>query len=228
MNAGVSGPGLSGSGVAAAGLPERQNVPWRRQVDAEVLGKEARGWTLTTLTHSVPFLAAAALMVAVKPILAPVALVLVAHAWAIPALYANRGAGVLRRRTHSDPGPESRALLLLGDLVDDDNRQLHAETGLVLQPGQFGTWVVGEAGALLVRHGGHRVNCYCVRVTHKHLPHGDRVAHLLLALRCGEADFATVANTTFSGAPWRLRRRMAREQRPALDAAVRRARAGER
>ena len=208
--------------AVTTGLPERQNVPWRRQVDEAVLRRDARGWTLTTASHSVPFLAAAALLVAVKPILAPIALVLIAHAWAIPALYANRGAGVLRRRTHSDPGPESRALLLLGDLVDEENRRLHAETGLVLQSGQFGTWVVGEAGALLV--GPHRVNCYCVRVTHKNLPHGDRIAHLLLALRCDEADFTTVANVSFSGAPWRLRRRLAREQRPALDAALRRAR----
>jgi hypothetical protein len=211
--------------AVSTGLPERQNVPWRPQVDEALLRRDARGWTLTTATHSVPFLIAAALLVAVKPILAPVALVLIAHAWAIPALYANRGAGVLRRRTHSKAGPESRALLLLGDLIDDENRRLHAETGLVLQPGRFGTWVVGEAGALLVRNGGHRVNCYCVRVTHKNLPHGDRVAHLLLALRCEEADFATVANTTFSGAPWRLRRRLAAEQRPALDAALARTRA---
>jgi hypothetical protein len=146
--------------------------------------------------------------------------VLLAHAWVLSALYAHRGASVMRPRTVSPPGPESRALLLLGDLVDDANRTLHAATGLVLAPGRFGTWVVGEAGALLVRPGGHRVNCYCVRVTGSDLPHGDRVAHLLLALRCDEADFTTIANVSFSGARWRVRRRLLPEQRAALDAAV--------
>ncbi|HET9073185.1 MAG TPA: hypothetical protein VFN48_01270, partial [Solirubrobacteraceae bacterium] len=149
---------------------------------------------------------------------------LLLHAYAIPALYANRGAGVLRPRTPAGAGPEARALLLLGDLVDEDNRRLHAETGVVLQPGRLGVWVVGEAGALLVRRGRRRVNCYCVRATGEELPHGDRIAHLLLALRCDEADFATVANCAFSGAPWRVRRRLMASQRPALDAALARAR----
>ncbi len=213
------------TGITSPGLPERQNVRWRPRVDETVLRKGGRWWTLTTAAHSVPSLAAAALLVIVKPILAPISLLLIAHAWVIPALYANRGAGVLRRRTLSEPGPESRALQLLGDLVDDENRRLHAHTGLVLHSGRFGTWVVGEAGALLVRSGARRVNCYCVRVPAKHLPHGDRIAHLLLALRCDEPDFATIANVAFSGAAWRVRRRLAPEHRPALNAAVKRARA---
>ena len=48
------------------------------------------------------------------------------------------------------------------------------------------------------------------------LPSADRVAHLLLALRADEEGFATVANLAFSGAPWRLRRRMLPRARPAL------------
>jgi hypothetical protein len=59
-----------------------------------------------------------------------------------------------------------------------------------------------------------------VRVDHPQLPTGDHVAHLLLALRADEHGFATVANQAFSGAPWRVRRRLARGQRAALDAAV--------
>ncbi len=51
------------------------------------------------------------------------------------------------------------------------------------------------------------------------LPAGDRVAHLLLALREDEEGFATVANLGFSGARWRVRARMADAQRPALEAA---------
>jgi hypothetical protein len=52
------------------------------------------------------------------------------------------------------------------------------------------------------------------------LPSADRVAHLLLALRSDEEGFATVANLAFSGAPWRLRRRMPPRARPALGAAI--------
>ena len=53
---------------------------------------------------------------------------------------------------------------------------------------------------------------------------GDRVAHLLLALREDEEGFATVANFNFSGAPWRVRRRLPESARPALDEARRIAR----
>ena len=47
------------------------------------------------------------------------------------------------------------------------------------------------------------------------LPTGDRVAHLLLALRTDETGFATVANLAFCGARWRLERRL---KAPVLDA----------
>jgi hypothetical protein len=64
------------------------------------------------------------------------------------------------------------------------------------------------------------VNCYCVKATGAGLPPSDRVAHLLLALRTDEAGFATVANLAFSGARWRVRRRLAAPSREALSAAV--------
>jgi hypothetical protein len=79
-------------------------------------------------------------------------------------------------------------------------------------------WLVGEAGALLVRPGGGRVDCWCVKVD-ADLPSADRTAHLLLALREDEAGFATVANLAFSGAAWRIRRRLPATMRAALDAA---------
>jgi hypothetical protein len=82
-------------------------------------------------------------------------------------------------------------------------------------------WLVGEAGALLVRPGGRRVHCYCVRTTDPELPPSDRLAHLLLALRSDELGFATVANLAFSGARWRVRRRLRPPARLALDAAAR-------
>ena len=52
------------------------------------------------------------------------------------------------------------------------------------------------------------------------LPSADRAAHLLLALREDEQGFATVANLAFSGARWRVRRRLTPAVRPALDAAA--------
>ena len=159
-------------------------------------------------------------MVALNPLAAPVSAVALAHAWIIPELYAKRGANVVRPRSRRDEDAEHRSLGLLGDLVDHRARELHAATGLVIEEGALGTWLVGEAGALLVAPGGRRVYCYCVRAADPELPSGDRIAHLLLALRADEQGFATVANLAFSGARWRLRRRLEPQLRPALDAAV--------
>lgn len=225
----ASAGALSGHALPTGGLPELASVYWRPRVTDRSLRRRGWLWTLTTATHTIPFIAAAALLAAAKPVTLPVDLVLLAHAWAIPELYAARGAGVLRRArpaVHSaaadaPPGePEQRALGLLGDLVDHSARALLDRTGLVLEPGELGVWLLAEAGALLVRPGGRRVVCYCVRATDPELPFGDRVAHLLLALREDESGFATVANLAFSGAPWRLRRRLAPEAREGLAAAV--------
>lgn len=185
------------------------------------LTRAGRLWTLSTLAHTVPFLAAAALLSALNPVTLPVALAALAQAWLIPELYAARGSNVVRPRAPSKRhDAELGALGLLGDLLDHDPRALHARTGLVLEKGSFGVWLVAEAGAVLVRPGGRRVHCYCVKATDPELPSSDRVAHLLLALRTDESGFATVANLAFSGARWRLRRRLAKLARPALDSAV--------
>jgi len=217
----MPGAGLAGASLDAGALPERAAVHWRPEVDERSLRRSGRWWTLTTIGHTVPFLAAAILLIALKPVLTPIAIVLLIHAWAIPDLYAARGAGVLRPRGRADIEPERRALLLLGDLVGEPARACHARTGLVPERGELGTWVVGEAGALLIRPGASRVNCYCVNATGSDLPAADRIAHLLLALRCDERGFATVANLSFSGACWRLRRRLRPPHRDALDVARR-------
>jgi hypothetical protein len=146
--------------------------------------------------------------------------ILLVHAWAIPELYANRGAKVVKPKARSGADQEATALGLLGDLVGHDARELHARTGLVLERGAFGVWLVGEAGALLVRGRGRRVHCWCVRATDPALPSSDRIAHLLLALRADEQGFATVANHAFAGARWRVRRRLPAGVRPALAAAA--------
>jgi hypothetical protein len=210
---------MTATDASAGLLPELASVYWRPRMTAERLRRRERLWTLTTLAHVIPFVLVAIGMLLLSPLAAPVSLAALAHAWLIPALYARRGATVTRSLTPAADGPERVSLGLLGDLVDHDARELHARTGLVPEPGRLGTWLVGEAGALLVA--GRRVSCWCVRATDPegaHLPSGDRVAHLLLALRSDEEGFATVANLAFSGARWRVRRRLPKRQRAALDA----------
>jgi hypothetical protein len=205
--------------TAGQALPELASVPWRARTDARWLRSRERLWHVWTLLYTVPFAAAGAAMLWLDPITAPVALVAGAHAWIIPELYAARGASVARPKRHGSERSEAVAQGLLGDLLDHEQRELQRGTGLALERGQLGVWLVGEAGALLVRPGGRRVHCFCVSATDAELPPSDRVAHLLLALRVDEEGFATVANHAFAGAPWRVRRRLPRRMRPGLDAA---------
>ena len=164
----------------------------------------------------------AALLTALKPVVAPVLLVALAYAWIVPELYASRGAKVLRPRAPASAAAERVAVGLLGDLLSHDARELQRRTGLAVERAMLGVWILGQAGAVLVRPGGRRVHCYCVKVPDPDLPAADRIAHLLLALRADEIGFATVANLAFSGARWRLRRRLNGPAREALDAAARR------
>ena len=205
-------------------LPETAAVHWRPRLDAERLCRRGRLWTATTVAHSIPFVVTAVVLLALEPLSFPVAIMAIVHAWMIPELYAARGANVLRPRRRSADGPERVAAGLLGDLVGHAAREVHGRTGVVPERGRLGIWVVGEAGALLVRPGGRRVDCWCVKADAADLPSGDRIAHLLLALREDEQGFATVANLAFSGARWRVRRRLTPAVRPALDAAARLAR----
>ncbi|CAA9517356.1 MAG: hypothetical protein AVDCRST_MAG13-3162 [uncultured Solirubrobacteraceae bacterium] len=202
-------------------LPETAGVHWRPRADARRLTSRGRLWTLTTVAHVIPFLLTGAGLLLLDPVTLPVALAAWAHAYLIPQAYASRGANVVRpRRFRATQAAQERSVGLLGDLIGHDARALHARTGLVLERGRLGVWLVGPAGALLLRDGGRRVFCWCVRVNDPDLPAGDRIAHLLLALRADEPGFATVANMTFSGAPWRIRRRIPAAMRPAVDAAV--------
>jgi hypothetical protein len=199
-------------------LPEAATVRWRPRVDETRLRAAGRRWTLCTTAHVVPFLGAAVLLTWINWLALPVAVVCVAHAWVIPELYAQRGANVARpRRLRSGAGAERMALGLLGDLVGHEAREVHERTGLVRERGRLGLWLVGEQGAVLLTRGGRRIYCYCVRVADPDLPAADRTAHLLLALRSDEQGFATVANLAFSGATWRIRRRLPARMRSALD-----------
>jgi hypothetical protein len=199
------------------GLPELDSVPWRERTDERWLRRRALVWKAWTILYTVPFVAAGLVLLAIQPLTAPVALAAFAHAWIIPELYANRGANVVRPKGPRNEGGEPTAQGFLGDLLGHGERDLQRRTGLALERGRLGVWLVGEAGALLVA--GRCVHCFCVRPTDPELPPSDRVAHLLLALREDEEGFATVANHAFAGAAWRVRRRLPARMRPALDAA---------
>ena len=164
-------------------------------------------------------------MIWLEPLAAPVALAALAHAWIIPELYAFRGASVVRpkrpARTSAGRSPgEPVAQGLLGDLLGHEERELQRETGLALEHGELGVWL-RRRGRRAARDARRRAGCTASawRPPDRELPPSDRVAHLLLALRVDEEGFATVANHAFAGAPWRVRRRLPRRMRPALDAA---------
>jgi hypothetical protein len=214
-------------------LAETAAVPWRRRPTDESLRRREWRWTAWTVAIASPFLAVAVVLVLLQPLLVIVSIWSLAHLVLIPAAYARRGVRSVvpldsERSTSGSAGsgPERMALGLLGDLVGHEARDLLTATGLVLERGSLGVWVVGERGAMLVRGRGRRTDCWCVRIADAEgLPGADRVSHLLLALREDELGFATVANMDFSGATWRVRGRMESRSRPALDAARRMAKA---
>jgi hypothetical protein len=212
------------SSPASSALPELAAVPWRPRASARSLGDWGRLWTAWTVLGTIPFVAAAIVLFVLQPLSFPVGLACLAHAWIIPELYAYRGANVVRPKGPRNEPAEPAAQGLLGDLLDHAPRALHRETGLALERGRLGVWLIAEAGALLLPAGGRRVHCFCVGTRERDLPPSDRVSHLVLALRSDEEGFATVANRAFAGAPWRIRRRLRPEQRPALAVARRAAR----
>jgi hypothetical protein len=217
-----AGYATSGAPGPGAPLPELASVAWRRPVDERRLVLFERISAAYTVIYCTPFVAAGLLLIALEPLLFPVSLVSFLHAWVIPELFAYRGARVVFPLSESRPQEtEHVAQGFLGDLLDHSIRALQQESGLAVEGGRLGIWLVGEQGALLVRPGGRRVHAFCARAKEEELPPSDRIAHLLLALREDETGFATVANHAFAGAAWRIRRRLRPRQRVALAAARR-------
>jgi hypothetical protein len=203
--------------MEAGVLAEAAAMPWRRRASDRSLGREGRIWTLWSVGILVTFGLPAALLIWIQPLAFPVSAIFLGHGVAVLHLQARRGARGVKPIGAAASPADRAALGLLGDLVGHDARDLLDETGLALQCGRLGSWLVGQEGAILVRPGGHRLHCFCVRVAEAgDLPAGDRVAHLLLALREDEQGFATVANRNFSGATWRLRWQLPEGSRPAL------------
>jgi hypothetical protein len=208
---------LEANAAAPGVLAEAAAMPWRRRASDLSLRREGRIWTLWSIGIVVTFGLPAALLIWIEPLAAPVAAIFLGHGIAVLHLQARRGARGVKPISGATGEPERRALGLLGDLLGHESRDLLDETGVALERGRLGAWLVGQEGAILVRPGGHRVHCFCVRVSEADdLPPGDRVAHLLLALREDEEGFATVANRNFSGASWRLRPELPKRARPAL------------
>jgi hypothetical protein len=215
--------------MEAGGLAEAAAMPWRRRASVRTLAREGRMWTLWSTGVVLTFGLPAALLIWIQPLAFPVSAIFLGHGIAVLHLQARRGAHGVKPIGDAAEGPARTALGLLADLVGHDARELLTETGLALQRGRLGAWLVGQEGAILLRPGGHRVHCFCVRVGEgDDLPPADRVAHLLLALREDEEGFATVANRNFSGATWRLRMQLANRMRPALRRARQVARSGQR
>jgi hypothetical protein len=211
------------------GLEEAAALWWRPEVTERELRRKGRRWTTWTAWIAIVFTAPGIVLLFLSPLTLPVALGCFAHAWFIPWLQARRGARAVvplgEAGGDADLEAGRVALGLLGDLVGHAERELLAETGLAMERGRLGVWLVGERGALMVRRGGRRMDSWCVRVDEpEDLPPADRIAHLLLALREDEPGFAKVGNLGFSGAPWRVRRGLPERCRPALAEARRAAR----
>lgn len=212
---------------AKAGLAEAARLEWRPATSARTLRRAELLWSAWTVWVVTLFTAPGVLLLWIEPLAFPAALICFAHAWAVPRLQARRGArsvapfgGERSATPRMEADAESVALGLLGDLVGHRERELVAATGLLVERGRLGVWLVGEQGAILVRARGRRADCWCVRVAeHGDLPAADRVAHLLLALREDERGFAKVANLDFSGAARRVRRHLGERSRTAFDEA---------
>jgi hypothetical protein len=206
----------------AGGLAEAARLSWRERASGATLRRDGRRWTLWTAGIVGTFGAPSVLLVWLEPLMFPFAAIWAAHGYAVCRMQAGRGVRAVvpvgsRDGRAGDQRAERVALGLLGDLLGHEERELMLRSGLALERGRYGVWLVGERGALLVRPGARRVDSFCVRVAEDgDLPVGDRVAHLLLALREDEEGFLTVANLNFSGALWRCRRRMDERRREPL------------
>ena len=235
--AAAAAEGGAAARAATRTTPEASALWWREGASERTLRRDGRRWTAWSFWVVVALHAPGALLIWLEPLDVPGGDDLLRARDRDPvasgrARGALGGADRKRAQRRARPAPPTRPPSgsrsgCSATCVGHEQRELVAATGCVVERGALGAWVLGEQGAILVRPGGRRVFCWCVRIGDAEgLPAADRVAHLLLALREDEADFATVANLGFSGATWRVRVRSDERQKQALDAAVAAARAG--
>src|SRR5436190_17479105 len=117
-------------------LPETADVWWRTRVDARRLTRIEWLSAAYTTIYVTPFFIMGAVLVAIEPLLVPVSLLCLLHAWVIPELFAHRGARVLAPRDRR--GDAGRGLL--ADLLDRQAAAIEDRTGAVVERGALGVW----------------------------------------------------------------------------------------
>ena len=150
-----------------AGLAEAARLIWRPDASERSLRRAGFGWTAWTVWVVFIFSAPGIVLLAIEPLTFPAAAICFAHAWAIPWLQARRGArqavpiGAARsasRCERADRRAEGVALGLLGDLVGHRQLELLAASGMALERGKVGVWLLGEQGAFCLRSRGRRID----------------------------------------------------------------------
>ena len=120
-----------------ARLPEAAEVWWRAPVDGRrlrLMELLSAGYTTVYVT---PFFVMGAVLIALEPLLVPVSVLCLVHAWVIPELFAHRGARVLAVDQGRQEGKG-----LLADLLDREQAVIEERTGAVVEQGRLRVWVL--------------------------------------------------------------------------------------
>ena len=170
-----------------------------------------------TALYVTPLIVVAVVLFWLEPLLVPgLARSALVHAWVIPELFANRGAGVVRvSRRSARRAPEQRRAGAAGRPARPRRARPAAPTPAWRSSaaGWASGWWARPARCWCAPAGGACTPSACAWPT-RTCPARTAIAHLLLALREDEQGFATVANHAFAGATWRMRRRLAPRAAP--------------
>ena len=201
--------------VSAEAPPETAAVHWRpRRWTRRGCALYARSWTVD---DGRPGRADAArppsLLLSLDPLTVAVGVILLAHAWAIPELYANRGAKVVKPRPRAARPAGARPRSACSATSSATRRASCTRApGWCSSAGALGVWLVGEAGALLVRGAAACTAgaCACRTRAAVRRPHRAPAAR---AAR-GRAGLRDRGQPRLRGARWRVRRRLPKRDAP--------------